>query len=112
MKYLASLLIILSISSPAYAGEITRADEYSDFKWKSSECLKPIFGPARAGQSENDRVVEYAREVDKYIACIQAEAQRDFERAQQEMYDAVQNEVQREVDNMNGMVEQAAKSTW
>lgn len=52
----------------------------------------------------------YARDIEIYIDCIQREAQRDFDKAQQEMYAVVQTEMEKEVETMNAMMLQAAKT--
>ena len=78
MKYITALILTLAFTAPAAAGEITRPDAASDFKWKSTECAKPIPKPAMGGQSKQDRLMAYATDIEIYIDCIQREAQRDF----------------------------------
>ncbi len=52
----------------------------------------------------------YARDIEIYIDCIQREAQRDFDDAQTKMHQAVQRDVQKEVNVMNDMMLNAAKT--
>ena len=99
-----------SLSASAAAGEITRKDATSDFKWKSTACFKPIPKPAMAGQSSQDRIMAYAQDIEVYIDCIQREAQRDFQEAQAAMQESIQNDLQKEVDVMNDMMLNAAKT--
>ena len=99
-----------SLSASAAAGEITRKDATSDFKWKSTACFKPIPKPAMAGQSSQDRIMAYAQDIEVYIDCIQREAQRDFQEAQAAMQESIQDDLQKEVDVMNDMMLNAAKT--
>lgn len=110
MKYYISILFFLAFATPATAGEITRANNSSDFQWKSTECPRPIPKPAGTGLSEQDRLMAYSRDIAVYIDCIKREAQRDFDKAQEKMHQAVQRDVQKDVDLMNDMMLEAAKT--
>jgi len=110
MKYLISCLIILTFASPALAGEITRPEGAADFKWKSTECAKPVPKPSATGMSKQDRLMAYARDIEFYIDCIQREAQRDLDETQTKIYEAVQRDVQKDVNVMNDMMLNAAKT--
>lgn len=110
MKYFISLLFLLAIAAPATAGEITRPTATADFKWKSTACFKPIPKPALAGQSSQDRIMAYAQDIEVYIDCMQREAQQDFQDAQAAMQESIQNDLQKEVDVMNDMMLNAAKT--
>ena len=110
MKYIIPLFLLFTIASPAQAGEVTRADTSSDFQWKSTKCPKPIPRSAISGLSSEDRLMAYARDIEIYIDCIQREAQRDFDDAQTKMHQAVQRDVQKEVNVMNDMMINAAKT--
>lgn len=110
MKYFISCLITLTFTSPAFAGEITRPEGAADFKWKSTTCAKPFPKPEATGMSKQDRLMAYARDIEFYIDCIQREAQRDFDKAQTKMHEAIQRDVQKDVDVMNDMMLNAAKT--
>ena len=112
MKYITPLILILTLAfaAPAAAGEITRPDPASDFKWKSTECAKPIPKPAIGGQSKQDRLMAYATDIEIYIECIQREAQRDFQKAQADMQEALERDLEKDVQVMNDMMLNAAKT--
>ena len=110
MKYFISLLLTLSFSAPALAGEITRPEGAADFKWKSTECAKPVPKPAAMGMTKQDRLMAYAQDIEFYIDCIQREAQRDLDKTQTKIYEAVQRDVQKDVNVMNDMMLNAAKT--
>ena len=110
MKHFISLLFLFALTVPASAGEITRADAYSDFEWKSTECAKPIPKTSASGLSSELRLMAYARDIEVYIDCIKREAQRDFDKAQTKMHEAIQNDLQKKVDQMNDMMLSAAKT--
>lgn len=109
MKYLISLAF-LAFPIAASAGEITRTDTSANFKWQSTECPKPIPKPALSGQSSQDRLMAYATDIEIYIDCIQREAQRDFDKAQNQIGEAIQTDLQKEVNVMNDMMLNAAKT--
>jgi hypothetical protein len=54
--------------------------------------------------------MRYARDIEIYIECIQREAQRDFQKAQIKMQEAVERDLARQTQIMNDMMLQAAKS--
>ena len=110
MKCLIPLALITASASSASAGEITRVDTSANFQWQSTECPKPIPKPALSGQSSQDRLMAYAKDIEIYIDCIQREAQRDFDDAQSKMGEAIQTDLQREVNMMNDMMLNAAKT--
>jgi len=45
-----------------------------------------------------------------YIDCIQREAQRDFQQAQADMQDALERDLEKDVQVMNDMMLNAAKT--
>lgn len=110
MKYFIPLAFITALAIPATAGEITRADNSADFQWRSTECFKPIPKPEASGLSSEDRLLVYAKDIEVYIDCIQREAQRDFDKAQTQMGEAIQNDLQKKVNIMNDMMLNAAKT--
>ena len=110
MKYFISLAFITAFAIPASAGEITRTDTSADFQWRSTECFKPIPKPAASGLPAEDRLLAYAKDIEIYIDCIQREAQRDFDKAQTQMGEAIQNDLQKKVTVMNDMMLNAAKT--
>ncbi|MEP3889071.1 MAG: hypothetical protein ABJN69_01315 [Hellea sp.] len=110
MKYLISLALITAFASSASAGEITRTDTTANFKWKSTECPKPIPKSAASGLSSEDRLMAYATDIEIYIDCIQREAQRDFDKTQTQIGEAIQTDLQKEVNVMNDMMLNAAKT--
>ena len=93
-----------------YAGEIIRPTEQSNFEWKSTECFKPTPPPISSQRSSSDRLTKYALDIELYIECLQKEAQRDFDKAQVLMQDAVQDELERKTKLMDEMMRQAAKT--
>lgn len=104
-------LLVCSCSGLAYGGEITRKDTLSEFKWKSTECRKPLMPLMSSGMSDQDRIVKYARDIELYINCLQREAQRDFEETQMEIQEAIERDLEEETRIMNDMMLNAAKTT-
>ncbi len=107
---LLSATLVLFLTVPVEAGEITRPNSQSDFEWKSTECLKPTPPPISSNQSSSDRLTKYALDIELYIDCLQREAQRDFDKSQIAMQDAVQDELERQTRMMDEMMRQAAKT--
>ena len=64
-----------------------------------------------SGMSDQDRIVQYARDIELYINCLQREAQRDFEDAQLEIQEAIERDLEKETQIMNDMMLNAAKTT-
>lgn len=106
----ALVLPVLALPALAQAGEITRPDAASDFKWKSTQCRLPILPSATAGQSSQDRLMAYSLEIETYIDCIQREAQADFQQAQMDMQSAIERDLEKETEKMNAMMMRAAKT--
>jgi hypothetical protein len=97
---------LLMNAAPAFAGEITRENASADFEWKSTECPRPIRPrPQRADPTRQAQMQDFALKVAYYLDCLKSEAQRDFDRAQMEMQEAVQRKLQAETDQMNNDVE-------
>jgi len=110
MKHLILPIFLIALAAPVSAGEITRVDAYSDFKWKSTECAKPIPKTSASGLSSEARLMAYATDIEIYIDCIKREAQRDFDKAQTKMHEAIQDDLQKKVYQMNDMMLNAAKT--
>lgn len=114
MRHITSILFCLSIfaSAPinANAGEILRATPASDFEWRTTECRKPIQNrsPALSAQASLEK---YSQDITRYLACIQQEAQRDFEKAQFLMQQAVERELEAETNRMDEMIKRAYRTT-
>ena len=103
---------VLALSAlPAQAGEITRPLATAPFEWKPTECVRPAQPPVvtRGTSSGQLQMQNYAAKVARYIDCLKQESQRDFDRAQIEMQDAVQRELQAEVDRLNDNVERMVR---
>lgn len=107
---LLSTILGLSVPTTASAGHITRNTAASDFEWTSTECRKPIqsLSPALTKQQ---KLQQYANDITAYIACLQREAQRDFEVAQTQMQAAIEAELKAETDRMDAMIVRAYKTT-
>ena len=103
-------LAISFASIPSLAGEIIRPNSQSNFEWKSTECLKPTPPPISSNQSSSDRLTKYALDIELYIDCLQREGQRDFDKSQIAMQDAVQDELEKQTRIMDEMMRQAAKT--
>ncbi len=103
-----SIAFVLPLA--ANAGELIRPDTASGFQWKSTECARPIAPLANSVESSEARLMRYARDIEIYIECIQREAQRDFQKAQIKMQEAVERDLARQTQIMNDMMLQAAKS--
>lgn len=104
------LVTALALSAMAQAGELTHPDATKGFQWKSTECPRPIEQHSSPGESNQDRLMRYARDIEIYIDCIQREAQRDFEDAQRKMQAAIERDLERQTEIMNGMMFQAAQT--
>lgn len=108
--FLATLLCF-SVS-PAFAGEVIRETATSDFEWSSTECQKPVRPYIQKTDPQaQPKMQDYALKVAYYLDCLKLEAQRDFDRAQQEMFEAIQRNLQTETDQMNDAVERMARQT-
>jgi hypothetical protein len=102
--------ILLGSAAPAFAGDVTRENASSKFQWKSTECLRPSRPyPQRNDPTRQAQMQDFALKVAYYLDCLKGEAQRDFDRAQVEMHEAIQRKLQAETDKMNEDVERMAK---
>lgn len=117
MHRILSLLFCLSVVTvstaipmTATAGEILRETPASDFKWRTTECRKPIQNrsPALSAQASLEK---YSQDITRYLACIQKEAQKDFEEAQFLMQQAVERELNAETKRMDEMIKRAYRTT-
>lgn len=108
--YSACLTTALALPSISYAGDITRPEGVKDFKWKSTECPRPISAPTASPLPKDIRLMRYAKDIEVYIECIQREAQRDFEKAQQDMQVAIERDLEKQTETMNAMMLNAAKT--
>ncbi|MGJ8560116.1 MAG: hypothetical protein ACSHX3_07760 [Litorimonas sp.] len=112
MKRFTLLLfaILLGSAVPAFGGEVTRENASAKFEWKSTECQRPSRpypqknDPTRQAQMQN-----FTLKVAYYLDCLKGEAQRDFDRAQVEMHEAIQRKLQAETDKMNDDVVRMVK---
>lgn len=99
----------LSVSSPAWSGEVTR-QAGQDFEWSSTECVRPARPFIRQDNPQKDALVrDYGLKIAYYLDCLKREAQRDFDRSQMEMQDAIQRRLQKETDHLNDDVLQLAR---
>lgn len=104
------LAALLGSASPAFAGEVTRENASAKFEWKSTECLRPPRPfPQRSDPTRQAQMQDFALKVAYYLDCLKSEAQRDFDRAQVEMHEAIQRKLQAETDTMNDSVEAMAR---
>ena len=101
---LGSATIVMPV--PASAGEILRATPASDFKWRTTECRKPIQNTSPA-VSHQKSVAQYAEDITKYLACLQQEAQRDFNKSQALMQAAIERELEAETKRMDDIIRRA-----
>lgn len=110
--FMGAICVTFACALPlsANAGELTRPDAASGFQWKSTECARPIAPIASSAESSQARLLRYARDIEIYIACIQREAQHDFENAQIKMQEAVERDLAKQTQIMNDMMLQAAKT--
>jgi len=92
---LAGLMAISLNPSPASAGDILRATSASNFQWRSTECRKPIQNTSPS-LSRQESLEQYSKDITAYLACLQQEAQRDFEKAQIQMQSAIEQELAEE----------------
>ena len=107
---LSALAAPVLMPTTAMAGEILRATPASDFKWKTTECPKPIQNKSAtiSGQASLER---YSQDITIYLACLQREAQRDFEKAQIQMQATIERELDAETKRMDGMIKRAYRTT-
>jgi hypothetical protein len=94
----------------AAAGEILRETPASYFKWRTTECRKPIQNrsPALSAQASLEK---YSQDITRYLACLQREAQRDFEAAQIQMQKAIEAELNAETKRMDEMIKRAYRTS-
>ena len=105
---LTMLLALISIS--AQAGEITKPSPASDFQWRTTDCPKPIQNrsPSLSAQASLQR---YSQDITRYLACVQREAQKDFEKAQTQMQQSIERELEAETKRMDEMIKRAYRTT-
>ena len=98
------------VPTPASAGEIVRETAASAFKWRTTECPKPIQNksPTLSAQESLER---YSQDITGYLACLQREAQRDFDKSQMLMQDAIQSELEAETKRTDEMIKRAYRTT-
>lgn len=95
----AGLLGSWLLAAPATAGEITQAN--GEFGWTTA-CPRPVAPVMAPGAPDRqERMLAFSGEIDRFIACLQVEAQADLDRATRQMHEAVQTMVQFEVDRAN-----------
>ena len=94
----------------AAAGEILRATPASDFKWRSTECRKPIQNKSSTISAQKS-LARYSQDITTYLACLQREAQRDFEKSQTQMQVAIERELDAETKRMDEMIKRAYRTT-
>ena len=97
-------------ASTAQAGEILRASPVEDFKWESTDCPKPIqsFDPTL---SKQEKLELYSQAITDHIACLQLEAQSDFQDAQAAMQAAIEKKLGEETRRMDEMIKLAYRTT-
>jgi hypothetical protein len=104
------LTMLLGTASPAWAGDVIRENASTDFEWQSSECLRPVRPHIRQSDPSGQALMQgFAMKVAVYLDCLKSEAQRDFDRAQTEMHEAIQSTLQKETDDMNDAVERMVR---
>lgn len=104
------LTAFICSASPVFAGDVIRETATANFKWESTECLKPVRPHLRQSDpSGQAHMQDFAMKVAIYLDCLKTEAQRDFDRAQQEMHEAIQKTLQDETDEMNDLVERMVR---
>jgi len=54
---------------------------------------------------------QYSRDITRYLACLQKEAQRDFDKAQMLMERAIEAELKAETKRMDEMIKRAYRTT-
>ena len=103
---LIALSVCAALAAPATAGDIIRPDAASDFKWSSTECVRPAKPFIREGDPNRQGALRmYAASISRYIDCLKREAQRDFDRAQLQMQKDLQADLQKKVDELNDDME-------
>ena len=111
MKRLLGALALgsLLVAAPASAGEITQAD--GEFGWTTAcpRPVAPVIVPGSPGRQ--DLMLAFSRDIERFIACMQVEAQADLDRATREMHEAVQTMVQFEVDRANDQMSRVVRDS-
>ena len=105
-----STLGVFAAAPVANAGEILRETPASEFRWRTTECPKPIQNrsPTISAQVSLER---YSADITRYLACLQQEAQRDFEKAQMQMQASIEAELNAETKRMDEMIKRAYRTT-
>ncbi|MEM9599688.1 MAG: hypothetical protein AAF926_01575 [Pseudomonadota bacterium] len=107
--YILIFVLVFGLASPAWAGEVTR-ESGQDFEWTSTECVRPARPFIAEGSPQKQALMrDYALKVAYYIDCLKQEAQRDFDRSQIEMQEAIQDTLQKETDRLNDEVLRSAR---
>lgn len=109
-RFLLALFCVSVFAGSANAGDILRETSASEFKWRTTECPKPIQNKSStlSGQESLER---YSQDITTYLACLQREAQRDFEKAQMQMQAAIEAELDAETKRMDEMIRRAYRTT-
>jgi len=104
------ILASLAFAPSAKAGEILRPAPGTDFQWDSTDCPKPIqsFDPTL---SKQERLELYSQAITDHIACLQREAQADFQEAQAAMQAAIEKKLGEETRRMDEMMKLAYRTT-
>lgn len=98
-----------ALATPVWAGEVTR-EPGKTFEWTATECLRPARPFIAANHPQRQTLMQdYALKVAYYLDCLKQEAQRDFDRSQMEMQQAIQQTLQKETDRLNDEVLRLAK---
>ncbi len=109
-----SVLLGLAVLAPmtASSGEILKTSPGTDFTWSSTTCLKPRT-PTFNSQTRNPSMLmsQYSYKVDAYLACMKKEAQDDFDRAQFEMQQAIERQLEATVTKINADLKRATSKS-
>lgn len=91
MKEFMVIVLMGVLAFGASAGELTKRTYSRYFEWESSECSKPS-APYIYNLDEYSRwqAENYVDEVERYISCVEAEAQRDYDDARKKMAAAIE----------------------
>ena len=107
---LSACAVIAAAPFSASSGEITRESQSYTFEWRSTECLKPVHNKS-ASETKQESLQHYAAEISNYLKCLQNEAQRDHQKAQLELKQAIEKRLEEETKIMDEMMKRAFLTT-
>jgi len=92
LKLILASIVGFAVSGVIEAGELSKRTYSTSFDWESSDCYKPIAPYIYELDEYNKWEAEnYVDEVERYIGCVENEAQSDYEIFKKKMAAAIED---------------------